>query len=114
MPVYSFGENQLYKSLDNPKNSRLREFQNKIKNATNFGLPIFWGRGIFNYSFGLLPLRRPIHTVIGSPINVTKVESPTAEEINKLHDLYTSELVKLFDDHKEEYLHDKTIQLNIK
>lgn len=114
VPVYSFGENELYYSLDNPENSRLRSFQNKVKNMTNFGLPVIWGRGVFNYTFGILPLRRPIHTVVGSPINVIRTESPTAQEIDKLHELYINELVDLFNEHKEKYLNDKTIQLKIK
>ena len=47
-----------------------------------FSMPIFHGRGIFNYSLGLLPHRRPLNVVIGAPIPVPKVE-PTSELIDE-------------------------------
>ena len=28
-----------------------------------FAPPIFYGRGVFNYTFGLIPFRNAIHTV---------------------------------------------------
>lgn len=113
VPVFSFGENEVFFSLENPENSRLRRFQNIIKTHFHFGLPIICGRGIFNYSFGLLPHRKPMHTVIGAPIKVAKVEAPTREEIDALHALYISKLNDLFEEHKEKYLVDKTVKLQI-
>ena len=46
--------------------------------------------------FGLLPHRKPIHVVIGSPIKVDRVESPTKEEIESMHAKYVEELQKLY------------------
>jgi 1-acyl-sn-glycerol-3-phosphate acyltransferase len=113
VPVFSFGENDLFFSMPNPKNSMLRRFQEKFKKWSNFGLPMFWGRGIFNYSFGILPHRKPIHTVIGKPIEVIKIEEPTNEQVNQLHAKYIEELVHLFDEHKQYYLSDKSTILHI-
>jgi hypothetical protein len=31
VPVFAFGENELYKQVDNPKGSKLRIFQEKLK-----------------------------------------------------------------------------------
>lgn len=31
VPVFAFGENELYKQVDNPKGSKLRAFQEKVK-----------------------------------------------------------------------------------
>ena len=70
-----------------------------------FTTPVFYGRGIFNYNFGLLPFRRPIYTVVGKPIEIPFIENPTKEEIIKYHDIYIEELTKLFDEHKEKYLY---------
>lgn len=113
MPVFSFGENDLFSSILISENSMFRKFQNKIKKWLSFGLPIFWGRGIFNYNFGLLPYRKPIHTVIGSPIPVKKVDKPTDQQINELHEFYIKELIELFNKHKSKYLIDKNTVLEI-
>lgn len=63
MPVFSFGENDIYDQAENPEGSKLRRFQETVKKITGVSPPIFYGRGIFNYNFGFLPHRRPIHTV---------------------------------------------------
>jgi 2-acylglycerol O-acyltransferase 2 len=111
VPVFSFGENEVFFALENPENSRLRRFQNVIKKHFHFGLPVISGRGVFNYSFGLLPHRKPMHTVIGAPIKVTKNAAPTTADIEALHALYISKLNELFEEHKHKYLTDKTIEL---
>ena len=43
--------------VDNPEGSRLRKFQEWMKAATTFTLPMFHGRGIFQYTYGLIPYR---------------------------------------------------------
>ena len=63
VPVFSFGENDLYYQANNPQGSLLRRFQEFFKEHIGFSPPLFYGRGIFNYTFGLLPLRKPIHTI---------------------------------------------------
>ena len=113
VPVFCFGENDLYAALENPEDSFLRKFQEIVKKLSNFGLPIFWGRGIFNYSFGYVPFRKSTYTVIGRPIEVKKIFSPSQEKIDELHNKYIEELKKLFDEHKEKYLADKNTVLHI-
>ncbi|XP_053166672.1 2-acylglycerol O-acyltransferase 1 [Hemicordylus capensis] len=103
VPVFSFGENELYKQIANPKGSSLRTWQDKFRNIMGFTLPLFHGRGIFQYSFGFLPFRKPIYTVVGSPIAVKQNLSPSPEEIDHLHQKYLQELKKLFDQNKERY-----------
>lgn len=63
VPVFSFGENELFKQVANPKGSWLRTVQEKLQKIMGFALPLFHARGIFQYSFGLIPYRQPIHTV---------------------------------------------------
>jgi 1-acyl-sn-glycerol-3-phosphate acyltransferase len=113
VPVFSFGENDLFFTMPAAENSLTRKIQDKLKKWSNFGFPMFWGRGVFNYSYGMLPHRRPIHTVIGKPIEVTKIEEPSTEQIDRLHAIYIEELVKLFDEHKVHYLADKNTILEI-
>ena len=63
VPVFSFGENELFKQVSNPEGSWLRNVQEKLQKIMGFALPLFHARGIFQYNFGLIPYRKPIHTV---------------------------------------------------
>lgn len=40
---------------------------------------------------------------VGKPIQVEKVENPTTQQVDELHQKYIDELIKLFDEHKENY-----------
>jgi hypothetical protein len=64
---------------------------------------LFHGRGMFNYTFGFLPFRSPINVVVGKPIPVQKVESPTQEQIDELHNKYINALTELFEANKKQY-----------
>ncbi|ESO98921.1 hypothetical protein LOTGIDRAFT_206209 [Lottia gigantea] len=114
VPVYAFGENDLYVQLRNPDGSKLRQFQEFCTHKLGFSPPLFHGRGIFNYTFGLVPYRRPLNTVVGSPIDVEKNENPTAEDIDKLHKQYLQALEDLFETHKVNYGVDKDDHLIFK
>ena len=63
VPVFSFGENDLFYQADNPAGSSLRHFQESFKNIFGVAPPLFYGRGIFNYTFGFIPFRKPINTI---------------------------------------------------
>ncbi|KAM4747507.1 LOW QUALITY PROTEIN: uncharacterized protein WCC33_005074 [Rhinophrynus dorsalis] len=103
VPVLSFGENDLYYQVSNPRGSLLRTTQEKMQKVMGIAIPLFHGRGVFQYSLGLLPHRRPVYTVVGSPIPVEKNPSPTPEEIASLHAVYIERLQKLFEDNKTRY-----------
>ncbi|CAI5441046.1 unnamed protein product [Caenorhabditis angaria] len=103
VPVYSFGENDVFEQWENPIGSKLRRFQEWSKRIFGISYPIFHGRGFLQLTFGYLPYRKPIDTVIGAPIPVTRVENPSKEQINELHEIYMQKLVELFETHKEKY-----------
>jgi len=63
VPVFSFGENELFNQVENPPGSLLRRLQERLQRAMGLALPLFHARGVFQYSFGLLPFRNPVHTV---------------------------------------------------
>jgi hypothetical protein len=63
VPVFSFGETDVYTQIDNPEGSWLRWVQEKIRKRIGLAPPLFHGRGIFQYSFGILPFRKPISVV---------------------------------------------------
>ncbi|KAH0513527.1 2-acylglycerol O-acyltransferase 1 [Microtus ochrogaster] len=103
VPVFSFGENELFKQINNPEGSWLRFAQETLKKSTGFALPLCYARGIFQYNFGLVPYRKPIYTVVGRPIPVRRTPHPTQEQTDQLHQTYMEELKKLFDEHKGKY-----------
>ncbi|XP_042610567.1 2-acylglycerol O-acyltransferase 2-B [Cyprinus carpio] len=66
-------------------------------------LPLFHARGVFQYSFGLLPYRKPIHTVVGRPIPVSQNPCPSKDDIDALHTLYMEALTQVFEENKNNY-----------
>uniref|UniRef100_A0A8R1Y1M8 Acyltransferase n=1 Tax=Onchocerca volvulus TaxID=6282 RepID=A0A8R1Y1M8_ONCVO len=95
VPMYCFGENELFEQVSNPDGSYLRRLQSKLKKITKISFPICHGCGLFS-NFGL----KPLNTVIGAPIPVIKKENPTKEEIDRLHELYINALTELFETYK--------------
>ncbi|XP_040571327.1 2-acylglycerol O-acyltransferase 1 isoform X2 [Lepeophtheirus salmonis] len=62
IPSFTFGENKLYHQFEHPW---LKKIQLVFERIFGFVPLIFFGRGIFQYSLGILPLRVPLHVVIG-------------------------------------------------
>ncbi|KAJ1350175.1 hypothetical protein KIN20_005903 [Parelaphostrongylus tenuis] len=89
--------------VENPKGSLLRRFQTWFKELTSISIPLFYGRGLLQLNFGFMPHRRPINTVVGAPISVSKVTAPTAEEVSRLHNLYCEALIELFETNKSRF-----------
>uniref|UniRef100_A0A8C3QV68 Acyltransferase n=1 Tax=Cyanoderma ruficeps TaxID=181631 RepID=A0A8C3QV68_9PASS len=103
VPVFSFGENELFLQVSNPPGSRLRLLQQRLQRILGISLPLFHARGVFQYSFGLLPFRRPIHTVVGAPLEVPRVPEPSGEQVELWHRRYRERLQGLFEEHKEKF-----------
>lgn len=160
VPVFSFGENELFDQMENPSGSPLRRLQvghplnclrcivckvtvpnyivahhqqNRLQSIMGVALPLFHARGVFQYSFGLIPYRKPIYTVgtvdtvltcelgtsasfeltapvlshspfsVGKPIAVVQTPSPSSEDIDSLHRVYLQSLTELFEEHKHNY-----------
>jgi len=80
-PVFTFGENQLFRTFD--KFIPLRLWLNKFKILGT----IYWSR------FGPFPEpRTSLHTVCGKGIILPKIENPSEEMIDKYHALYIAGL----------------------
>jgi hypothetical protein len=121
----------LYKQYPNPEGSYLRKIQTKVKEIATFSPPLFHGRGIFQYSFGFVPFRKPVHAVgefitvlnqpctvlsidhqffsylVGKPIHIDAKTDPSIEEIDDLHKLYLEGLEDIFETHKDKFGIDK-------
>ncbi|KAI5478556.1 diacylglycerol acyltransferase [Pseudohyphozyma bogoriensis] len=113
VPVFSFGENDIFEQLSNERGTRLYLLQKRFQAAFGFTLPIFFGRGIFNYSMGLMPYRHPIVSVVGRPIHVTQRDNPTIEELQEVQTRYIVELQRIWDNHKELYASGRTRDMMI-
>lgn len=102
VPIFSFGENDLYDQVANPRGSRLRHIQLLIQKRLGYATPVFKGRGVFQYAIGFLPQRHSIDTYVGAPIPLPKLERDkiTPEIVDKYHTEYMEALKRLFDTYK--------------
>ncbi|KIY65800.1 DAGAT-domain-containing protein [Cylindrobasidium torrendii FP15055 ss-10] len=103
VPVFSFGENDIFDQMPNEKGTAVYYFQKRFQAIFGFTLPLFHGRAMLNYNLGLMPYRRPMIAVVGRPIPVTKSANPTVEEIQKIQDLYLTELKRIWDTYKDDF-----------
>ncbi|XP_006045248.4 2-acylglycerol O-acyltransferase 2 [Bubalus bubalis] len=101
VPIFSFGDNELYAKTS--PGFWWKWFRDQLYKKIGLAIPFFYGRGVFQYSFGFMPYRRPITTVVGKPIEVPKIPHPSQEEVDRLHQHYLKELSNLFETHKLKY-----------
>ena len=57
------GGNDFFNQVRNPPGSMLRKIHDKIQSMVAFSPVLFYGRGIFQYTFYMIPHRRPVHVV---------------------------------------------------
>ncbi|EKX54171.1 hypothetical protein GUITHDRAFT_100420 [Guillardia theta CCMP2712] len=115
VPVLGFGETDVFAVAKWPAVKRLQE---KLQKTMGFAMPIFHGRGIFQKAFGLLPFRKPIHVVVGRPLNLKEIDSRAREAaekgekwlsqdpegmelVERCHAAYVKELQRTYDDFKD-------------
>lgn len=106
VPVFSFGETDLFDQVSNPEGSFVRKLQEWLKQYIGIAPAIPVGRGFFQYNFGMIPKRKPVTTVVGEPIDVVKTENPSREEVETLHEKFTQSLINLFETQKGLYIKD--------
>ncbi|KAJ3261613.1 Diacylglycerol O-acyltransferase 2 [Boothiomyces macroporosus] len=111
VPVFSFGENDIWDQLPNPKGSMLQKFQDFTRKTLTFVPPAIYGRGLFSEGFGLMPHRRPITSVVGAPIECPKVENPSRELVLEYQLKYIQALENLYHEHKHKYLPNRVEEL---
>ncbi|KAB0800721.1 hypothetical protein PPYR_06460 [Photinus pyralis] len=103
VPVFSFGVIDIYDQMSNPY---LKRLQNYVKSVTGVALILPIGCGFLQDWFGILPKSRPITTIVGDPIEVSRIENPSQNQIEDLHSRFVEQLEKLFNDHKHSYVRD--------
>ncbi|KAI8823351.1 diacylglycerol acyltransferase [Fimicolochytrium jonesii] len=95
VPVYSFGENQLWTQIRHPLLCRL---QRRFLALTGFTIPICYGRW-----FTPIPYAHKLVTIVGAPIPVRRVAKPTEQDVVALREVYMGKLREMFDRYKGEY-----------
>uniref|UniRef100_A0A8V5GS21 Monoacylglycerol O-acyltransferase 3 n=2 Tax=Melopsittacus undulatus TaxID=13146 RepID=A0A8V5GS21_MELUD len=103
VPVFSFGENELFHQRRPPPGSALRMLQERVLRMLGLALPLFHARGVFQYDLGLLPFRRAVCSVVGRPLQLPRVPNPPPEAVSLWHIRYLRRLQELFERHKEEF-----------
>ncbi|KAL0994319.1 hypothetical protein UPYG_G00120600 [Umbra pygmaea] len=95
VPVYSYGENNIFHQVVFTEGSVGWRLQHFFKKIMGFAPCLFVGERCF-----WMPYQCPVTTVVGCPIVVPKLTSPTQEDVDLYHGLYMEALVKLFHEHK--------------
>jgi len=135
VPIYTFGETDIYSQPKNPKGSLLRTFEDRC-------IDVIGAAPIFGYGFGLLPRRQAITSVgenssefckggnqsrvlgsppylsrhhginycfclhsVGAPILVEKMDNPPQAYIDSLHEKYVAALTDLYHTYRDQYGH---------
>jgi len=76
-------------------------------------MPLFHGRGVFNYDVGMLPHRRRITTIVGRPIEVVKNDDPTEEQLLEVQKKYIDELFDIWNTYKDIYAKGRVKELTL-
>ena len=103
VPVWGFGENNLYENMA-VGHPWIQKWQRRIQRVLTFAPLMVQGRGVFSYSSGLVPHRRPISVVVGAPIDVGPADpEPSREKVQAIHKRYKAAVVELFERYRDIY-----------
>jgi hypothetical protein len=108
VPVFAFGENDIFDQVDNPDGGALRRFQLWCKQLIGITPPLLYGRNLSRGVFrrftgaktGVLPKRESIEVVVGAPIACPKTSDPTSAQIDEYHARYVAALRDLYETHR--------------
>jgi len=92
-PVYTFGESETYINVQGFTKFRLWLNKQGLPGILPFG--VWW--------CPLLPRQCKVHVVVGQPLQLPLIESPTSDDVSKWHNLYITSLTTLFEENKEQY-----------
>merc|ERR1719215_2172950 len=108
VPVYSFGETDIYEGYK--VTGRVKKFMAFLQAKMGFAMPLIYGRSLtggimrkwFGFKKGIFPLRTPIFTVVGAPIECTEEGKPgrfqaPPELVEKYHKMYMESVWELYD-----------------
>lgn len=106
IPCYCFGNSKLFHTPhgngdDNGKGKGaggLSSSLASLSRSLRMSIILFWGR------WGLpVPLRVPLLTVVGRPIQCPQMTEPSPEMVNEYHNIYMRETKRIFEKYKNAY-----------
>ncbi|KAG7375595.1 hypothetical protein PHYPSEUDO_000563 [Phytophthora pseudosyringae] len=103
-PVYTFGEEYVYRTFPYLLKLRLKLNEFKMPGVIFFGRP---------ECFYLPRTDVDLITVVGKPLVLPRIEHPTKEDVRKYHEQYVTALLELFDRYKGVYAVDPKATLEI-
>tara|TARA_B100001758_G_scaffold18568_1_gene13172 strand:+ start:312 stop:935 length:624 start_codon:yes stop_codon:yes gene_type:complete len=114
VPVFAFGENDIFDQVENPEGGVLRAFQKRVKSLIGITPPAFYGRslsrGVLRRFFGkrgVLPKRQSIEVVFGKPLEIKEKpfgNDPIPEDVvNTYHREYVDALRNLYESHRKSF-----------
>lgn len=95
VPVISFCEAGLYELI---------EYKTYSSVAQTLCRLILMVSNIYNTILGVLPKRHPITVVVGAANHVEKNQHSSENELNRLHAVFCTRLIDLFETRKSEYV----------
>jgi len=116
VPIYSFGENNLYEQIENGQGSFVRQMQEAMLRLLGVATPYCFGSGSLCFPMlpgNPIPKRHPIITIVGDPIPCKCIENPTDNDIEELRGLYIDKLKDIFDQFADQYAIDRKGPLRI-
>jgi len=105
VPMYAFGENELYDCSD-----FMMGFRQWLQKTFHIGIPV-----VFGWKNTLVPLPKPMGIEIGAPVKVTKKPKAdiTGADIDRVHDEFMAAMARLFDRTKQKHGVAKDVKLEI-
>lgn len=94
VPVIGFNENNLYMQASVHDNVWVMRCKRKFQSIFGVSLPI---------PVHVLPRRTKVVVVVGEPLDVKKVESPTNEQVHSLLETYMDRLQTMYAEHGPKY-----------
>ena len=94
VPCYILGANQMYHRKWGPDSKACR-LSSKLRAAF-----VYW-TGRYGVPFGFIPNKCKLVVAVGPPIDVEKIQEPTKEQIDALHEKFVQAIKSLYDRHKQ-------------
>ncbi|KAF8461546.1 diacylglycerol acyltransferase-domain-containing protein [Kalaharituber pfeilii] len=111
VPVLAFGENDAFETMLPEKGSWLHRLQHAVKKWMGWTVPMFAGRGVFNYDVGFVPFRVQLNVVVGREVTPRRWREwregmempgePADEEVRELQEEYVDELMRIWEEWKD-------------
>ena len=103
VPCVTIGENDIIRQVQAPPASRLWRFHRWFAKRFGFTPVLPYGRGFLGFPFGAFPFQSPLLTVLGKPLAVPRIESPSPAEVEEWHGRYVEHLRDVYNRNRDKF-----------